>query len=168
NSNDGPPPPFPTLFPPPNVRYSSGKIGVSFASSFTVEDAPSLRLTTGLTIEAWVYLYASNFDYTNRIILSKWGLPLDVSYLFGCTNRSLYLQVSPSGSPNDSVTLFSAQRLPLTNWIHVAGTYDGAELRIYTNGTLVASSTYSLGIHPGLANVGIGRVPVNPGVTATT
>jgi len=58
--------------------------------------------------------------------------------------------------------------LPLTNWIHVAGTYDGAELRIYTNGTLVAKSSYSLGIHPGLANVGIGRVPSNPSVTATT
>src|SRR5207244_11565229 len=119
------------------VAYSVGKVVASFASSFTVEDAPSLRLTTSLTIEAWVYLLASNFDSTNRVILSKWGLPSDVSYLFACTNRSLYLQVSPSGSPDDSVTLLAAQALPLTNWIHVVGTYDGAELRIYTNGTLV-------------------------------
>ena len=32
---------------------------------------------------------------------------------------------------------------PYNEWMHVAGVYDGSELRLYANGTLVASEAYS-------------------------
>jgi hypothetical protein len=152
---------------PPVVTFTTGKVGSAFSSSFTVEDSESLRLTNALTIEAWVYLNTA-FDLTNRVIVSKYGLPSSISYVFGCTNRSLYLQVSPTGLPQESTGVRGPQQLPLTNWVHVAATYDGSALRLYTNGTLIASTAYSLPIFRGLANVGIGRVPVDPFATATT
>src|SRR6184192_3203283 len=68
DSNEGP---VVSLFPPgpATVTFGTGKVGNAFASSFTVEDSASLRVSDRFTIEAWVYL-AVNFDTTNRTIFS--------------------------------------------------------------------------------------------------
>src|SRR3954464_1987919 len=118
---------FVPFWPPGGVTYATGKVGMAFASFFNVEDSESLRVVNSLTIEAWVFLN-STFDNGNHTILSKYAAPSDISYLLGCTNRTLYLHVSPSGALLDSVRLIAPQPLPLATWVHVAGTYDGSAL----------------------------------------
>src|SRR5580765_7739433 len=62
DSNDGPVVSlFPPFGPPAAVTFGTGKVGNAFASSFTVEDSASLRVSNAFTIEAWVYL-ATTFD----------------------------------------------------------------------------------------------------------
>src|SRR5437879_6004391 len=53
NHGTSPAPLSPPFF---GVTYATGKVGMAFSSAFTVEDSASLRVTTGLTIEAWVNL----------------------------------------------------------------------------------------------------------------
>src|SRR5258705_2022317 len=60
---------------------------------------------------------------------------------------------SPANRPNvifNTGTCGSSERsvagagaLPLNTWSHLAGTYDGARLRLYVNGTQVASQAFT-------------------------
>jgi hypothetical protein len=94
----------------------------------TVLDSPSLDLTGGLTIEAWV----KAADVKGRLsILMKDGSE-DLSYaLYGA---------DPS-KPNVSVLIGKntrraqgVRRLAVGAWTHVAATFDGMELRLYLDG----------------------------------
>jgi len=61
--------------------------------------------------------------------------------------------------------VLTTNSVPLNQWTHVAGTYDGSGLRVYLNGVLDASGAYANGIFPGTIDLGIGGVvgAANPG-----
>jgi Concanavalin A-like lectin/glucanases superfamily/Domain of unknown function (DUF1929)/Bacterial Ig domain/Galactose oxidase, central domain len=101
----------------------------------TVNDAVSLDLTTGSTLEAWVYPTAALSGW--RTIFAK-EQPGDILYF-------LYAASSSSNSPATGVyigaerNLFGVSQLASDTWTHLAGTYDGAMQRLYVNGVEVAS-----------------------------
>jgi hypothetical protein len=95
----------------------------------SVPDSASLDLTNNLTLQAWVRPTASS---AWRTILLK-ETPNDLAY-------ALY---SASGVNRPSAWIASASSsgpaaLPLNTWSHVAASYDGARLKLYVNGVLVA------------------------------
>jgi hypothetical protein len=103
----------------------------------TVGDAPALDLTTGMTLEAWVY----------PLTLSGW--------------RTVVLKEAPGGlayslyahdnAPRPAATIVAnveasargTSALPLNAWTHLAATYDGSRIRLYVNGVEVGSATAS-------------------------
>jgi hypothetical protein len=101
----------------------------------TVTDDNALDLTTALTVEAWVYLTTASGV---RDIVIKEGAGVDVYNLYA---RNF------SGLPESNVfvggsnwTAVGTDALPVNTWTHVAGTYDGAAVRLYVNGVQVAST----------------------------
>ena len=106
-------------------------------SLVTIPDSPSLNLTSGMTIEAWV----------NPAALSGWrdvllkARPAGLSYALYATDPDL------TNSPSHAeVTTGGADwgakgggGLPLNAWSFLAATYDGSTLRYYLNGNLVGS-----------------------------
>ncbi len=52
--------------------------------------------------------------------------------------------------------MYSTTRLPLSRWVHLAGTYDGATMRLYIDGELAASATASGAVVPSTADLQIG------------
>ena len=106
-------------------------------SVVTIPDSASLHLTTGMTLEAWV-------DPTT--IDSSWR---DVIYK---ADDDFYLEASTTnGSVPDAGTIaggsygdaFGTAKLTTNAWAFLTETYDGSTLRLYVNGTLVASTPHT-------------------------
>lgn len=110
-------------------------------SLVTVPDANPLDLTTGLTVEAWVY--RTNAAVSWQQLIDKPNGSGDSCYqLIGVSdngNPSFYVSpVTPSGQ-----NLYAPAALPLNTWTHLAATYDGTQMRLYVNGFLVANRAQS-------------------------
>src|SRR5205085_4100784 len=108
--------------------FAPGRIGVSALSfvdtnqqSVTVGNSASLNMTAGITLAAWIN---ANDWNGNRRILQKGNS--DNQYRFLAENGSFKFHLNGVG------TLASA--LPPTNtWMHVAATWNGSTMIIYTN-----------------------------------
>jgi hypothetical protein len=113
---------------------TAGKYGgaLSFDGSsalVSVLDAPSLHLSTAMTLEAWVKPSA---------VIDGWS---DVIYK---GDDTYFLEGIPAvggtfGSTWDETSGPAA--LSVNTWTHLAGTYDGVMLRLYVNGIQVSSQT---------------------------
>jgi Concanavalin A-like lectin/glucanases superfamily len=112
----------------------------------TVNDSPSLDLTTAMTLEAWVYPTVGG---KWRDVIYKG--PNDIYYLEGS---------SASGPPATGGTfarpLVGTAALPLNAWSHLAATYNSTTLRLYVNGVQVASRPLSTQISTSTGALTIG------------
>ncbi|MGZ4413914.1 MAG: LamG-like jellyroll fold domain-containing protein, partial [Gaiellaceae bacterium] len=117
---------------------TAGKYGgaLSFngtSSRVTIANAASLQLTTGMTLEAWVN--PTTVSNAWRDVIYKGN---DNYYLMGTTDQG----GAPAGGGtfgNTNANAFATSALPANSWSYLATSYDGANLRLYLNGTLVST-----------------------------
>jgi len=120
---------------------TTGKFGGALQfngnSVVTVPNAASLQLSSGMTLEAWV---------NPSVVDASWR---DVIYK---GNDNFYLEAtSTNGSVPDAGTIaggsyadaFGKAKLPINTWSYLTETYDGSTLRLYVNGTQVASTAHT-------------------------
>jgi len=117
---------------------TSGKYGNALVfngtnSLITIPDAPSLDLSTGMTLEAWVYPTVVNGHWTDVIYKGH-----DIYYLEATSNQS---SVPGGGNTVGAVdnTILGTTALTPNTWSALALTYDGTSLRLYVNGVQVSS-----------------------------
>jgi hypothetical protein len=143
-------------------EFAGGIVGQTFrfdgsSGHLRVADHPSLRLTNSLTVEGWIYpINISGY----HCIVSKWDAvpgPNQRSYSIGLDpDGRAYLVISPSGTDFGAGVVFSGSPVPTNQWTHLAVTYDGTALRIFTNGVPSNQIDYSQGIFVGTSDLGIG------------
>ena len=110
-------------------------------------------LSTQFTIESWIYIrsYRSRAPRIVDRSDNTYGAPAGDRIVFGLfePDSSVHLNINGYATRSD--------KLPLDEWIHVAGTFDGQVIRIYVNGQLSNSSFYSGTIHVTESDLYIGN-----------
>ena len=103
----------------------------------TIPDAASLHLTTGMTLEAWVNPSTVNGNWRDVIYKGNDNYYLEAT----STNASKPdAGLIAGGSYADA---YGSAALTANTWTYLAETYDGATLRLYVNGTQVASTAHT-------------------------
>lgn len=114
----------------------------------SIPDSPSLDVTTGLTLQGWIWLdpnaLGSGTLFYKYKFVPNWPLYND-GRGYVITVDGQYLTVDLYGGYGTRV-LMSHGPLDVEKWVHVTITYDGSFARIYLNGVEVANSPYSDGI----------------------
>ncbi len=123
-----------------NATWTAGLFGQALSfngtnSWVTVNSSASLNLTTGMTLEAWVKPSALA-DWSSVILKERTnGLGYALYGVSGANQPpSGYVHV---GSADNAAQGVSA--LPVGAWSHLTATYDGTNLKLYVNGTLVST-----------------------------
>lgn len=100
----------------------------------------TLRFQSNFTVEAWI-----NPTEAEGFPLSFMNLTTEFKngYGFGFVNGKLRFLIHPLSMAVTEWENLPGVDLPLNQWSHVAGTYDGKIVKIYLNGALVDSKTIS-------------------------
>jgi len=122
--------------------------GLSFngIGNVTVTDSPSLDITTNIYLSAWI---KSNNTGVQGIITKQgcYGLEL-------LSNHGLRMTI-------DAVNIDSVSNVTNKNWCYVAGAYDGSNVYLYVNGTLILTQ-------PTIGSINTNANPVYIGASVTT
>ena len=124
------------------VRISTGRYGKALEFNgtnawVTVNESASLDLSTGMTLEAWVYPTVEMNNWATVIMKEQTGQQVYTLYANTDSNQ-------PALDPwiNGSENLLSGGTILSPNqWWHLVGTYDGHNEILYINGEQVAIRT---------------------------
>ena len=123
------------------TRITTGRFGPALSFDGTndivnINDAASLDLSTALTLEAWVYPTGLGSRWRTLLFKEQTG---QLTYgMYAHTDKG-----RPSGNlfPTAGGEQFvdGTAALPLNTWSHLAMTWDGITMRLFLNGSQVAS-----------------------------
>lgn len=109
----------------------------------------NLNCNNQLTLEAWIYPTAYNSTYPTIIAKNNSGSSYELDLKNdGTIEFELYVGGGQRALNGGSVSL--------NKWTHIAAVYDGSQMKIYQNGTLVSSASYSGSIGTNTSPVTIG------------
>ncbi len=111
---------------------NEGKVGKALyfdgkTSYVEVDDSKSLNMTDAITIEVWIYAMSHPGDYP-RIVMKGYGTAYELDTK---NTNSIDWEANVGGwhecnSGNNTISL--------EKWHHVAGTFDGKEMKIFIDG----------------------------------
>jgi hypothetical protein len=106
----------------------------------------SLDLTTGMTVEAW--LYPTDVMVGRQAILAKErpDVPALPAYYLAAQTDSNEPSSAIEGTDGQRSEVFGGQTPEPFQWTHLAATFNGEMLRLYLNGVEVATQPHSAGI----------------------
>ena len=125
-----------------------------FSNWVTVNDADSLDLSGGMTLEAWIFPTAATGNWAT--VALKEAPPGN--------NLAYHLQTDPVSHPISFLTtnlvglqgVTGPQAVALNAWTHLSATYDGTTLSLYVNGVLAATQLISGNILPSIGPLRFG------------
>jgi CSLREA domain-containing protein len=141
--------------------FAPGKVGQGFSFD-GVDDqilvAHNANQNTGaqITLDAWIRPTAFAPLNSNPSIINKRTAGNAEGYTFEVNNagNGLYFEITTS---NGVFSATAANALTLNTWQHVAATFNGANLKIFLNGSQVASSAGTGTINAVTSDLVIGR-----------
>ena len=145
-------------FGAPGALIGDSDTSMSFDGSsgyVSVANNANLNLTGDLTVEAWAR--PSALDGMTRAVVHKGGTGGYPTYQYriGLTSGNLWRGTVYVGSNN--LTVSSPGIASTLGWTHLVMTRSGSTLKLYLNGTAVATATASGTLNTGTGTLAIGR-----------
>lgn len=105
---------------------------------------PQFKIENTITLEAWVYVEQNkqgwpgivNNVWDTGTTESGYGLLLD-------GQGGIYLAITPSSTKRIIYLSSGANSLTINEWHHIAGTYDGQQMKVYIDGVQKAAQAVS-------------------------
>jgi PKD repeat protein len=117
--------------------HSGGALNFTANSQMvTVPDSAFLDLTTGMTLEAWIYPTSNS---GTRDVLIKEGTGVDIYNMYQRSGGKAEANVFVGGANRTA----QASPPPANTWTYLAATYDGANVKLFMNGVQVASTAFA-------------------------
>lgn len=110
----------------------SGTYGYTTASF----DDSSIVANNEVTISSWIKRNSNNRPMFTTGSFNNYGL-----YITNTNLPSFYLLWN-----NSSLSLTGTEEIPINQWTHLMGSYDGSTMKLYVNGDLVAKKNASYNI----------------------
>jgi hypothetical protein len=139
-------------------RWSIGKYGGAGVFNqnavtndvLTVTTNANLDITSSITLSGWVYPTATpgNDSIINKSTSTSYGMILQ--------NNAPFMQVVTTIGGGDYAQCSTP--VPLNTWSYLTGTYDGANIKMYVNGTLCATTAKTGTILTDANNITISNV----------
>ncbi|MBM3238248.1 T9SS type A sorting domain-containing protein [Candidatus Poribacteria bacterium] len=138
-----------------------------------VPDNDSLDITNRISLEAWIFLDKKVSDpggnghgYIVCKSISSLAPPWNLYSLLIFHNQNFpdmhaYFQVSDGVETNYGVV--SASIIPIRQWVHIAGVYDGTKLQMFVNGNLESTNSVAITIGTNDIPIAIGRYETGAG-----
>jgi lysophospholipase L1-like esterase len=120
---------------------------IYIANSSTLNSA-----TTGITVTAWVYR-AANQSGAVSVLSRQLGTTYYEHFHLGFEDNKYRWFVNTTSGYSDTTIGGPA---PLGQWVHLAGTYDGTDVKLYANGVLQFSSPHSGTLSADITGITIG------------
>jgi hypothetical protein len=122
-----------------------------------VPDNPSLSISGPITVEAWIHRSVMGVQHA---IVEKYGCigdaPLVGGYVLRVSaNDKLVFRTEEDCSNGSSAT--GTTKLQSNVWYHVAGLWDGSQIRVYVNGALDGATFTARNPKPGNTPLRIGE-----------
>lgn len=119
----------------------------------------ALDPSTNFTVEAWIKADAwAVSSWQNTIVSKDQWTAVSEGWVLRCgANGTLSFNLALNNNGN-WYEITSSAIMSVNKWYHVAGTYDGATLRLYINGKQVATMNQVGTITPSGASVKIGNI----------
>jgi len=111
----------------------------------------SLNIANGITIEAWVN--TNSYGSYKKILIKGNNINFAFALSQGPSPYETYFIVQNSGGSKGSAIY--NQNLPVGQWVHLVGTYDNYNVKLYWNGLKVASASLSGNINSNNESVNI-------------
>ncbi|MCX6291195.1 MAG: T9SS type A sorting domain-containing protein [Bacteroidetes bacterium] len=155
----------------PCIPNSNSLIFNGTTSYVSMNSQNNLNMTTAVTVEAWVYATQFAASSASGSIFCKHGWSSGESgYVLRAGGNttgnmgilSFNLAGDSAGVPTSWKHVESPSgSLTLNTWYHVAGTFDGSNLKIYINGNLAGTLAFTGTIIPSIFNPKISRLSDN-------
>lgn len=126
-------------------KYNTGLLFNSINSqNVIVGDANSLDWTQSFTISAWVMPNTVHSDF-RAVAVKDYVIALYASQPggSGCASGVPMIWFETNGTLGPSYRACGSAPLAIGQWTHLAGTYDGSNLKLYVNGVLIATTAAS-------------------------
>lgn len=100
---------------------------------------------TAISVEAWVYPTAFSTNTWDNVIVNKLANTTH-GYNLRCGGAGIVEFYVSYDFSNTGYAISSAGAIELNKWTHLAGTYDGANVKLYINGKLTVTTAYTQSI----------------------